>query len=340
MPNPTIVEALRQALREEMKRDETVILMGEDIGTTPGGWGGPHTVTQGLVEEFGNGRVRNTPIAETGFFGAAVGAAMMGFHPVIEVQHADFVFVAMDMIVNQAAKLNYLSGGEVQVPLVLRMPVGARGLGGLHSQCPEAYFTHTPGLKVVTPCTAYDAKGLLKSAIRDGGPVIFSEHKLLYGTRGIRFTTGEQPPLQEIPDEEYSIPIGKAEIKRTGKHVTILSNLLMLHKSLEAASHLEKEGIQCEVIDARTLAPFDMETLAHSLEKTSRLVIVEEDNLTNGWGAEVAARVADECLFLMEAPVKRVTAYDVTVPFSLPLENYVIPSVERIIGAVKFVLEK
>lgn len=338
MTKKTIAEALRDGLREELKRDKNIILMGEDIGTTPGGWGGPFTVTLGLVEEFGPERVRNTPISEKGFIGAAIGAAMVGLRPIVEVQYADFIFCAMDELVNQAAKNRYMSGGQLRVPMVVRLPSGASGRGAQHSQCPEAYFMHTPGLKVVSPSTAYDAKGLLKTAIRGEDPVIFMEHKRIYGSVGVRAVEGGANPISEIPEEDFTVPFGQSKIKREGKDVTILSNQLMLYRSLDAAEVLAKEGISCEIIDAMSLVPFDMNTLATSLEKTSRLIIVEEDNLTGGWGAEIAARVADECLFLLEAPIKRVASYDVPIPASPVLEQYVIPSTQRIINTIHQVL--
>jgi pyruvate/2-oxoglutarate/acetoin dehydrogenase E1 component len=335
MAHKTIAEAIRDGLREELRRDPNVILMGEDIGTTPGGWGGPFTVTLGLVEEFGPERVRNTPISEKGFVGAAVGAAMVGMRPVVEMQYADFIFCAMDEVVNQAAKNRYMSGGQVRVPMVIRLPSASSGRGAQHSQCPEAYFMHTPGINVITPSTAYDAKGLLKTAIRGEDPVVFIEHKRIYGSTGFRGVEGGANPTSEIPDEDYTVPFGLSKVKREGKDVTILANQLMLYRALEAADLLEKDGISCEVIDAMSLVPFDMDTLSSSIEKTSRLVIVEEDNLTGGWGAEVAARVADECLFLLEAPVKRVASYDVPMPASPVLESFVIPSKERIMDVVR-----
>jgi len=338
MAQKTIAEAIRDGLREELRRDPNVILMGEDIGTTPGGWGGPFTVTLGLVEEFGPERVRNTPISEKGFVGAAVGAAMVGMIPVVEMQYADFIFCAMDEVVNQAAKNRYMSGGQIRVPMVIRLPSASSGRGAQHSQCPEAYFMHTPGLNVIMPSTAYDAKGLLKTAIRGEDPVVFIEHKRIYGSTGFRGVEGGANPVSDIPDEDYTVPFGLSKVKRVGSDVTILSNQLMLYRSLDAAEVLANEGISCEVIDAMSLVPFDMETLSKSIEKNSRLIIVEEDNLTGGWGAEVAARVADECLFLLEAPVKRVASYDVPMPASPVLENFVIPTKERIMDAIREIM--
>jgi len=337
MPKLTIAEAIREALREEMMRDSSVFLIGEDIGI-PGGWGGPFTVTQGLAEEFGHERVIDTPISETGIVGLAIGAAMMGFRPVAEVQYCDFLFCAMDQIANQAAKLRYMSGGQVKVPLVLRAPTGATGRGTQHAQSLEGLFIHIPGLKVVVPSTPYDAKGLLKSSIRDDNPVLFFEHKLLYGSRGARKERAGIEILGEVPEEDYTIPLGIADVKRVGKDITIVAKLLMLHRSLEAAEELSKEGIEVEVIDPRTLVPFDKETIINSVKKTNRLLIVDEGPKTGGWAAEVAAIIVEEAMDYLDAPVRRLCTYDVPIPFSPVLESYVIPSKERIIQAVKEML--
>jgi len=333
----TIVEALREALREEMLRDPNVFLIGEDIGIE-GGFGGPFGVTKGLADEFGHERVRDTPISESAIIGVAVGAAMMGMRPVAEVQYGDFVFCAMDQIVNQAAKMRYMSGGQVKVPMVLRVPTGASKRGAQHSQSPDAFFMHVPGLKVAAPCTPYDAKGLLKSAIRDDNPVIFLEHKLLYGASrpGYKPDVGGPPQLTgEVPEEEYLIPFGEADVKREGKHVTVVAKLLMVHRALSAAEKLAHEGISVEVIDPRTLVPFDKKMVVESVKKTGRLIIVEEDNRTGGWGAEVASIIAEEALDYLDAPVKRVSAYDTPIPFAPVLEDFVIPSEDRITEAIR-----
>jgi pyruvate/2-oxoglutarate/acetoin dehydrogenase E1 component len=330
----TIVESLREALREEMRRDERVILLGEDIGIK-GGFGGAFTVTLGLSDEFGSHRVLDTPISEAAIAGIATGAALGGLRPVADVQYADFLYLAMDQLANHAAKFRYMSGGKLTVPMVMRAPVGATTRGAQHGQSLEAFFTHVPGLKVACPSTPYDAKGLLKTAIRMEDPVIFFEHKLLYGSKGSRKESGGIDVLGVVPEEEYLIPFGQAKILREGTDVTIVANLLMVHKSLLAAKSLEAAGIEAEVIDVRTLVPFDWQTVFDSVGKTGRLVIVEEDNLTGGWGAEVAARVADSCIGFLQGPIKRVAAPDTPVPFAPVMENYYVPSVERIIETVK-----
>ncbi len=330
----TIVEALREGLREEMRRDERVILLGEDIGIK-GGFGGAFTVTLGLSDEFGSHRVLDTPISEAAIAGIATGAALGGLRPVADVQYADFLYLAMDQLANHAAKFRYMSGGKLTVPMVMRAPVGATTRGAQHGQSLEAFFTHVPGLKVACPSTPYDAKGLLKTAIRMDDPVIFFEHKLLYGSKGSRKESGGIDVLGVVPEEEYLVPFGQAKILREGTDVTIVANLLMVHKSLLAAKSLEAAGIDAEVIDVRTLVPFDWQTLFDSVGKTGRLVIVEEDNLTGGWGAEVAARVADSCIGFLQGPIKRVAAPDTPVPFAPVMENYYIPSVERIVETVK-----
>jgi len=333
----TMVEALREALVEEMRRDSRVILLGEDIGV-PGGFGGAFTVTLGLEKEFGHERVLDTPISEAAIAGVAAGAAMGGLIPVADVQYGDFIFLAMDQLANQAAKMRYMSGGRVTVPMVFRAPVGATTRGAQHGQSLEAFLMHVPGLKIVCPSNPYDGKGLLKTAIRDPNPVIIFEHKLLYGSKGSRKEAGGMQLLMHVPEEEYLIPFGQANVVREGDRATIVANLLMVHRSLQAAKVLEQEGIQVEVIDPRTLVPLDDRTIFKSVEKTGRLVIVEEDNLTGGWGAEVAARVADACLGYLEAPIRRVAAPDTPVPFAPVMENRYVPSVERILQAVRSVL--
>jgi pyruvate dehydrogenase E1 component beta subunit len=330
----TIVEALREALREEMRRDERVILLGEDIGVE-GGFGGAFTVTLGLEKEFGHDRVLDTPISEAAIAGVAAGAAMGGLLPVADVQYGDFLFLAMDQLANQAAKMRYMSGGKLTVPMVFRAPVGATTRGAQHGQSLEAFFIHVPGLKVVCPSNPFDAKGLLKSAIRDPNPVLFFEHKLLYGSKGSRKEAGGMELLGFVPAEEYLVPIGEAKVVREGRDVTVVANLLMVHKSMQAAKILLEAGIDAEVIDVRTLAPLDNRTIFGSVQKTGRLVLVEEGNLTGGWSAEVAARVADACLGYLDAPIRRVAAPDTPVPFAPVMENYYIPSVERIVAAVR-----
>jgi len=333
MKKLTMAEAIREALREEMLRDERVFLIGEDIGIEKG-FGGPFGVTKGLSEEFGHERVRDTPISESAIIGVAIGAAMMGMRPVAEVQYGDFIFCAMDQVVNQAAKMRYMSGGQVKIPMVIRIPTGASGRGAQHAQSPEAFFTHVPGLKVAAPSSPYDAKGLLKTAIRDDNPVLFFEHKLLYGSKGYRSERGGVEVVSVVPEEEYLIPFGVADIKRKGNDVTIVTKLLMVYKSLIVARKLEEEGISVEVIDPRTLVPFDKESVINSVKKTGRLVIVEEDTKTGGWGAEVAAIIVEEAIDYLDAPVKRISTMDTPIP-PPPLESYIIPDEERIIKAVK-----
>ena len=334
MKRMTMAEALREALRQEMRRDERVFCIGEDIGI-PGGFGGAFTVTLGLAEEFGRERVRDTPVSEKAIVGAAVGAALMGMRPVADVQYSDFLFCAMDEIVNQAAKMTYMSGGKVKVPMVLRAPVGATTRGAQHAQSPEAFFIGIPGWKVAVPATAYDGLGLLKTAIRDDSPVLVFEHKPLYGSKGPRAEKDAIDASSEIPAEEYTIPFGVADIKREGTDVTVVATLLMLHRALVAAEELAQEGISAEVFDPRTLVPFDLEALLRSLEKTGRLVIVEEGPRRGGWGGEVAALVAEEGFYLLDAPIKRVAAYDTPVPFAPVMEDFVIPSQARIAAAIR-----
>jgi pyruvate/2-oxoglutarate/acetoin dehydrogenase E1 component len=292
-----IVQALRQAIIEEMRRDENVVLLGEDIAV----FGGAYRVTEGLLEMFGEERVCDTPISEIAIVGAAIGAAMTGLRPVVEIQFNDFLACAMDQVCNQAAKIGLMRGGQVKVPLVIRAPVGATGRGAQHSQSLEAWFMHTPGLKVVMPSTPYDAKGLLKSAIRDNNPVLFFEHKMLYGASspGGKAKTAVDD-LDEVykpaPEEEYTIPLGVADIKRPGRDVTLVATGYMMHKSIRAAKALAKEGIEVEVIDPRTLFPLDQETILKSVEKTGRMVVVSEDVGTCGFTAEIAAVVAENRL--------------------------------------------
>jgi pyruvate/2-oxoglutarate/acetoin dehydrogenase E1 component len=330
----TMAEALRDAMRLAMKRDANVFLLGQDIGI-PGGFGGGFTVTLGLSDEFGHDRVMDTPISETAIVGAAVGAAMAGMRPVAEMQYGDFVFCAMDQVVNQAAKMRYMSNGQVSVPMVLRLPVGASGRGAQHGQCTEAFFMHTPGLKVVCPSTPHDAKGLLLAAIRDDDPVVFLEHKRLYGAKGGRKEKTSVDLTGDVPLDEYEIPIGPAGVRRTGSDLTILANMLMAHRALAAAAELDQDGISAEVIDVRSLVPLDIETLENSARKTNRVLIVEEDNLTGGWGAEVAARLMAGVFYSLEKPITRVAAPDTPLPCSGALEEAYLPSVDRVVSAAR-----
>ena len=329
----TMVEALRDAMRLAMQRDPAVFLLGEDIGV-PGGFGGGFTVTLGLSDEFGHERLMDTPISEGAIIGAAVGAAMTGMRPIAEMQYGDFVFCGMDAVVNQAAKMCYMSNGQVSVPMVLRLPVGANTRGAQHGQCSDAFFLHTPGLKVVCPSNPYDAKGLLLAAIWDDNPVVFLEHKLLYGAKGRKEKTAADLSA-EVPEEEYEIPLGAVAVKRSGTDISILANMLMVHRALAAADELASEGISAEVIDVRCLVPLDMETLAESAKKTTRVLIVEEDNLTGGWGAEVAARLAEVAFYYLDAPITRLAAPDTPVPCSPVLERVYVPDMERIVQAAQ-----
>ena len=338
----SIADALKAAIAEEMRRDPSVYVLGEDEDI-PGGMGGAFTVTKGIGDEFGRleningemkeGRCINTPISEIMISGVCVGSAMYGMRPVADLQYCDFLFCMMDQLVNQAAKMRYMSGGQLSVPMVMRCPSGATNRGAQHAQSPETFFAHVPGLKVICPSTAYDAKGMMKQAIRDNNPVIVFEHKLLYGSK--RKEVGAINSAGEVPDGDYTVPFGKAAIRREGTDVTIVANLLMNYKAQEAAAELEKEGISCEVIDPRSLLPFDYETVVESVRKTGKLMIVHEDNYNCGWGAQVASYFAENEIFLLDAPIVRIAAKDTPVPFSPDLENYVIPSKEDIIEAAR-----
>jgi pyruvate/2-oxoglutarate/acetoin dehydrogenase E1 component len=332
----TISEALREAIAEEMRRDDDVFLIGEDIGVE-GGFGGAFGVYLGLVEEFGHDRIIDTPISEKAIAGAAVGAAVLGLRPIADVQYADFLFECMDELVNQAAKLRYMSGGKLSVPMVMRAPVGATLRGAQHGQCPESYFVHVPGLKVVAPSDAYHAKGILKAAVRDDNPVLVFEHKLLYGSKG-REAAGGLDLTADVPDEEYTVPIGKAIVKRPGRDVTIVATHVSLYRALAAARELAGQGIECEVIDPLTLLPLDNDTIFASVARTGRLVIAHEDTMTGGWGAEVAARVADTCIGYLEAPIKRVATPDVPATAAPTLEHAVLPQAAVIVTAVNELL--
>jgi pyruvate dehydrogenase E1 component beta subunit len=332
----SIAEALREGIAEEMRRDRSVFCLGEDIAV-PGGWGGAFTVTLGLQEEFPE-RMLNTPIAELGFFGAAVGAAIMGMRPIVDVQYGDFLFLAMDQIINNAAKLRYMSGGAISVPLVMRAPVGATGRGAQHAQSMERYFHGVPGIKVVAVSNAYDAKGILKSAVRDDNPVLIFEHKLLYGSQGARREPGAVDATSDVPEGEYLVPLDQAALRRAGTQITILAWLLMVHLALQAAEQLAAEGIEAEVIDVRSLAPIDYETIGNSVKKTGRVVIVEEGPKTGGVSAEIAAGIMERFPEDLLAPVARVASPDVPVPFAPVLEEAYRPGPARIGDAARSVL--
>jgi pyruvate/2-oxoglutarate/acetoin dehydrogenase E1 component len=320
----TYRDALREGLREEMAKDSSVFLLGEDIGRY---WGGAFKVTDGLAEEFGDERVRDTPISESAIVGTAVGAAITGMRPVAEIMFGDLTALAMDQIANQAAKIRYMFGGQARCPVVVRTPFGAGvNIASHHSQSLEAWFMHVPGLYVAVPSTPYDAKGLLKSAIRGENPVLFCEHKLLYPTEG------------EVPEDEYLLPFGAADVKREGSDVTVVATMFMVHKALRAADILQKDGVNVEIVDLRTLTPLDTEAVCKSVKKTGRIVVVSEDCKTAGVSAEIAAVVAEKAIDYLDAPVKRVTAHDTPIPFSPPLEQFIIPSEQSIIRAVKEVI--
>lgn len=319
----TYAQVLNEALKEEMRRDKTIFLLGEDIGLQGGAFG----VTQGLLKEFGPERVRETPISELLIAGAGVGAALDGYRPIVEIMYIDFFTLAMDQIVNQAAKMRYMTGGKVKVPLVIRTQGGGgRGSAAQHSQSLEAWFVHIPGLKVVMPSTPYDAKGLLKTAICDDNPVIFIEHKLLYPLKG------------PVPDKEYNIPLGQADIKRKGKDITIIATSFMVHQALSAAKNLEKEGIDAEVIDPRSLVPLDEEILVNSAKKTGRVVVVHEACKRCGIGAEIASLIMEEAFDFLDGPVVRVAGVDTPIPYNMTLEKLARPDGKDIVEAVKKIL--
>lgn len=316
MTTMTYAQALNEALREEMRADPRVFLMGEDIGLH----GGIFRVTKDLMAEFGPDRVRDTPISESGFVGLGVGAALAGMRPVVELLFMDFALVSADQIVNQAAKLRYMSGGKVSVPLVIRTQQGGgRGNGAQHSQSFDSWLAQVPGLIIVAPSTPADAKGLLKSAIRAGNPVVFVEHKLLYNTRG------------EVPEGDYTLPIGKAEIKRWGRDITIVSYSRTLLFALEAAEALAKQDIEAEVVDLRTIEPLDMETVIEATRHTGRLLVVHESHSNCGLGAEIVARVYEQAPDALTSPARRLGAKHVPIPVAEPLENFVLPQVADIV---------
>ncbi len=320
MAKKTYLQALNEALKQEMERDPNVFILGEDVGA----FGGCFGVTQGLFDQFGESRVMDTPITESVIVGAAAGAAASGLRPVAELMFVDFIGVAFDQLFNQAAKMRYMFGGKAKVPMVLRMPQGAGiGAAAQHSQSLEAWFMHIPGLKVVIPSTPHDAKGLLIAAIRDDSPVVFLEHKLLYGVDG------------EVPEESYAIEFGKADIKREGTDVTVVATSKMVYSALEAAEILANDGINIEVIDPRTLLPLDTDTILASVKKTHALVIAHEAVGFAGPGAEIAAQVAEKAFDFLDAPITRVAAPFCPVPFSPPLEQAFIPGAEDIVKAVR-----
>ena len=315
--------AIRDAIAEEMRRDPAIFVMGEDVAK----FGGVFGCTAGIPEEFGPNRIRSTPISEAAFVGAGLGAAITGTRTIVELQYVDFIFCAMDQLANQTAKIHYMSNGAVTVPYTIRVQQGCgRGNGAQHAQNLESLFAHIPGLKVVCPSNAYDAKGLLKTAIRDDNPVVFCEHKMLYAQRG------------EVPEKEYLIPFGQADIKHAGKDVTIVASSFMVGKAMEAAALLEGDGIGAEVIDLRTIVPLDLETITSSVKKTGRLVIVHEANEFCGFGAEIAFAVQNTAFQYLDAPIERVCTPHVPIPYARNLENEVVPSPEKIAKAARRIL--
>ncbi|MGH7904910.1 MAG: alpha-ketoacid dehydrogenase subunit beta [Candidatus Dormibacteraceae bacterium] len=318
-------QALRAALRHEMRRDERIFLLGEDIGV----YGGAFGVTEDLLAEFGEERVRDTPISEAAIAGAAVGAALGGMRPVAEFQFFDFILLAMDQLINQAAKVRYMFGGTVTVPLVVRGPAGSgTGAAAQHSQSLEALFTHIPGLKVVAPSTPADARGLLLASIRDDNPVVFVEHKLLYKMRG------------QVPEGDVMVPLGRADVKRAGRHVTVVATQIMVVRALAAAARLAEEGIEVEVVDPRTLAPLDMGTIEASVMKTGRVVIAHEAVKVGGIGSEIAARIAEGPAFeYLEAPIVRLGGEPAPIPYNKALERHAVPQEDGIAAAVRSLLQ-
>ena len=323
MANITMRQAITDALREEMHRDENVFVMGQEVGV----WGGTYAVTKGFYDEFGPRRVRDTPISEMAIGGAATGAAMNGLRPVAEFMTMNFAFLALDAIVNHAAKVHYMFGGQIKAPVVFRAPGGGgRQLGATHSHTPDALFAHFPGLKVVSPSTPYDAKGVLKAAIRSDDPVLFIEHHTLYQIRG------------EVPDEDYTVPIGVSDIKREGSDVTLIAYAQGMSAAMEAAERLAREGVEAEVVDLRSLRPLDMGPAINSFKKTFKAVIVEEGYRSYGIGSEIAARLQEEAFDFMDAPIKRVAQLEVPLPYSQELEQSALINADRVTAAVREVL--
>lgn len=315
----TYREAINEALKEEMRKDDKVVVFGEDIAEH----GGAFQVTKGLLKEFGSDRVKNTPISEIAIIGTAIGSSAVGLRPVAELMFDDFIFIAGDQIVNQMAKLRYMTGGQIKLPLVVRMPMGA-GLSqaAQHAQCAMGMFMNVPGLKIVCPSTPYDAKGILKSAIRDNNPVLVFEHCMLYDNKG------------EVPEEEYYIPIGKSSIKREGKDITIVAISQMVSKSLNVAKRMEKNGVDIEVVDPISLVPLDIETIINSVKKTGNVIVVYNGPISNGAGTEIVARINELAFEYLDNPIYRVAEKDCPIPFSPVLESYIIPQEEDIIEAI------
>ena len=338
MKTLSMSEALNIAIKEEMEFDPNLIVLGQDIGN----FGGAFHVTKGLIDKFGHERIRDTPISEAAMIGCGVGAAMMGYPTIVEMQYSDFITIGFDQVVNQAAKIHFMSGGRINIPLVIRMPSGAQEHGAQHDQSLESLFMHIPGLKVVIPSTAYDAKGLLKSSIRDRNPVLFFEHKLLYGTvstgghgSDVELSDGSKKAMQKgIPDEEYLIPLGKADIKKEGNHVTVIATALMVHHSLEAANELREINLDVEVVDLRTLVPLDTKAIFNSVRKTGKAVVVTEENSTGSSGSYISALISEHCFEDLDMPVKRLNVPDVPFPFAPIHQLKMIPGTKEIAQAI------
>jgi pyruvate/2-oxoglutarate/acetoin dehydrogenase E1 component len=322
----TYLEAVREALTQEMRRDPEVFLIGEDIGV----YGGAFGVTRGMLEEFGPERIRDTPISEAAIAGAATGAALMGMRPVMEIMFMDFLTISMNQLVNQAAKIRFMFGGKASIPMVIRAPAGSgTGAAAQHSQSLEAWFVHTPGIKVVAPATPHDVKGLLVAAIRDNNPVLFMEHKLLYRTQG------------SVPEALYTIDLGQAQVRREGRDLTVLAYSIMVPRALEAAEELAAEGIELEVLDLRSLKPLDRETIIRSVSKTGRVLILHESPQTGGFGGELAAVVAEsEAFDYLDAPIRRLAGRDIPIPYNRTLERATVPQVEDIVDAARAVAQE
>jgi len=317
----TYLEAVREAMIQEMRRDPQVFLLGEDVGT----YGGAFGASRGMLEEFGPERVRETPISEAGIAGAATGAALMGMRPIMEIMFMDFITISMNQLVNQAAKIRFMFGGKASIPMVIRAPAGSgTGAAAQHCQSLEAWFMNVPGIKVVAPATPYDAKGLLVAAIRDNNPVLVMEHKLLYRTKG------------PVPEELYTVPLGQAQVRREGRDLTVVAYSIMVPRALEAAEQLATEGIEVEVVDPRSLKPLDKETIVRSVSKTGRVLIVHEAPVTGGVGGELAAVIADsEAFYYLDAPIRRLAGRDVPIPYNRTLERAAVPQVEDIVAAAR-----
>lgn len=330
----TIIAGLRQALAAELEHDPSVFVMGEDVGI-----GGSFHLSLGLLDRFGPERIRDTPVSEAGFVGLAIGAALAGMRPVVDFQYGDFLLPAADQIIQQAAKLPVMSGGQVTVPIVLHAPTGASGRGAQHANAIENVFFGVPGFRLAVPSTAYDAKGMMTTAIRSEFPTLIVSHKYLYGSKGRQLVEGAGVVDDTVPEEPYEVPVGQAEIRRAGTDITIVSALLMVHRALDAAEQLAPMGISAEVIDLRWLSPMDHRTTVESVSRTGRLLVVEEGPSHGGWGAQVVARAADEALGYLDAPIRRLAGPDRPLPFAPHLEGQLIPSTAAIVDAARALVE-